>query len=57
MKNLKKNHEQMNDLKLFQNHSRKVPGAPGHRKTSSNIILSDPGPSGKIDQIDKNFSF
>ena len=47
----------MNDLKLFQNHSRKVPGAPGHRKTSSNIILSDPGPSGKIDQIDKNFSF
>ena len=37
----------MNDLKLIQNHSRKVPRASGHPKTSQNIILSDPGPSGK----------
>ena len=37
----------MNDLKLNQNHFRKVPRAPEHQKTSSNIILSHPGPSGK----------
>ena len=37
----------MSDLKFIRNHSRKVPGAPEHQKTSSNIILSDPGPSGK----------
>ena len=42
-----KKHKKMSDLKFIRNHSRKVPGAPAHQKTSSNIILSDPGPSGK----------
>ena len=45
--NSEKNDEKMIDLKFIRNHSRKVPGAPGHQNTSSNIILSDPGPSGK----------
>ena len=31
--NFEKNQEKMNDLKLIQNHSRKVPRAPGHPKT------------------------
>ena len=44
---LRKNRKKMTDVKSIHNHSRKVPGAPGHQKTSSNIILSDPGPSGK----------
>ena len=45
--NFEKNHKKMSDLKLIQNHSRKVPRATGHQKTSWNIFLSDPGPSGK----------
>ena len=52
-----KNHEKMNDLKLIQNHSRKVPGATGHQITCQIIILSDPGPSGKIEKNYKNLSF
>ena len=51
VKILKKNHEKMNDLKLIQNHSRKVLRASGHQKTSWNIILTDPGPSGKNSKI------
>ena len=45
--NFEKNDEKMIDLKFIRNHSRKVPGAPGHQKTSPKLILSDPGPSGK----------
>ena len=46
-----KNHKKMTHLKLIQNHSRKVPRGPGHQKTSWNIILTDPGPSGKNSKI------
>ena len=41
----------MIDLNLIQNHSRKVPRAPGHQKPSWNIIFNDPGPSGKNSKI------
>ena len=49
--NIEKYLEQINDLELIWNHSRKVPGAPGHQKTSSNIILSVPGSSGTNSKI------
>ena len=45
--------EQMTFQGLIQVHSRKLPRASGHPKTSQNIILSDPGPSGKNKNFDK----
>ena len=47
----------MSDLKLILNFSRTFPRASGHQKLSWNIILNDPGPSGKIQNFDKNLWF
>ena len=51
LKILRKNDEKMSDPKSIQNHSRKVPRAPGHQNKWYNSHTSSPGASRRILKI------